>query len=101
MRTGQEVRYIDAKGNAHTATITEVLGRTGRNSNYKILNLSYTDKGKEVTVEKVAYQADAEPKQGFWLQKGERLKEEATPEPVDTVAFPEPPVSAPPSDLST
>lgn len=78
MKIGNRVAFVDAKGDRHQATITEVSG-TGA-SGYKMLDLSFGDS----EAKNVAHAGDQEPGEGFWLLKGEKgpAEEEAKPAPV-------------------
>jgi hypothetical protein len=82
MKIGQKVSFVDAKGDRHPATVTDIAG-TGA-SGFKTLDLSYGD----TEVKAVAHAGDQEEGEGFWLLHGERRpnedeeKEEVKPAPV-------------------
>lgn len=83
MKIGNKVSFVEAKGDRHQATVTEVSG-TGK-SGYKVLDLTYANDGE---AKNVAHSGDQEPGEGFWLLHGEKRpnedeeKEESKPAPV-------------------
>lgn len=101
MKVGQEVSFIDGKNGRHTATVIGIPG--AGDSGYKTLDLEYKNGGEEVKVSGVPYEGDAEEGQNYWLFKGARRlrgveDEPVVTEPVDTVAFPDIPETAPPQE---
>lgn len=75
MQKNQEVSYVDAKGDRHIATITEIVGKGP--SHYKTLDLSYRQDGKDRQAAAVPHENDAEPGEPFWLEKGAPRREPA------------------------
>ena len=67
MRIGQQVRYFDAKGKRHEATITAIAG-SGASGN-KALDLAVDDGAAE----NVPHGADHGRGDGFWLLEGEEI----------------------------